>query len=98
MYESQVPIKPYSYCFSRVFQASICIATYGMSVPSLHTESIDSVIVLPLGLDKYVYSASLHRMKLGGMELRQLSVCLSACLSFEIFVAFHTPRSTGSKI
>ncbi len=37
-------IKPYSCCFSRVFQASICIATYGMSVPSLHTESTDSVI------------------------------------------------------
>ncbi len=29
---------------SRVFQASVCMATYGMSVPSLHTESTDSVI------------------------------------------------------
>ncbi len=38
-YEGQVPIKPYSCCFSR---ASVCIATYGMSVPSLHTESTDS--------------------------------------------------------
>ncbi len=43
-YEGQVPTKPYNCCFSRVFQASICIATYGMSVPSLHTESTDSVI------------------------------------------------------
>ncbi len=43
-YEGQVPIKPYSCCLSRVFQASVCIATYGMSVPSLHTESTDSVI------------------------------------------------------
>ncbi len=25
-----------------VFQASVCIATYGMYVPSLHTESTDS--------------------------------------------------------
>ncbi len=33
--------------FGRVFQASVCIATYGMSVPSLHTESTDSVISLP---------------------------------------------------
>ncbi len=30
-YEGQVPIKPYSCCFSRVIQASVCIATYGMS-------------------------------------------------------------------
>ncbi len=45
-YEGQVPIKPYSSCFSRVFQASVCIATYGMSVPSLHTESTDSVILI----------------------------------------------------
>ncbi len=43
-YEGQVPTKPYNCCFSRVFQASVCIATYGMSVPSLHTESTDSVI------------------------------------------------------
>ncbi len=43
-YEGQVSIKPYSCNFSRVFQASVCIATYGMSVPSLHTESTDSVI------------------------------------------------------
>ncbi len=43
-YEGQVPIKPYSCCFSRVFQSSVCIATYGMFVPSLHTESTDSVI------------------------------------------------------
>ncbi len=43
-YEGQVPINPYSCCFSRVFQASVCIATYGMSVPSLHTEYTDSVI------------------------------------------------------
>ncbi len=35
-YDGQVPTKPYSCCFSRVFPASICIATYGMSVPSLH--------------------------------------------------------------
>ncbi len=28
--------------FCRVFQAFVCIATYGMSVPSLHTESKDS--------------------------------------------------------
>ncbi len=39
-YERQVPTKPYNCCLSRVFQASVCIATYmyGMSVPSLHTE------------------------------------------------------------
>ncbi len=36
---------PYSCCFGRVFQASVCIATNGMSVPSLHTESTDSVIM-----------------------------------------------------
>ncbi len=42
--EGQVPTKPYNCCFSRVFQASVCVATYGMSVPSLHTESTDSVI------------------------------------------------------
>ncbi len=42
--EGQVLIKAYNSCFSRVFQASVCIATYGMSVPSLHTESTDSVI------------------------------------------------------
>ncbi len=47
-YEGQVPIKPYSCCFSTVFQASVCIATYGMSVPSLHTESTDSVIEVPV--------------------------------------------------
>ncbi len=35
-YEGQVPTKPYNCSFSRVFQASVCIATYGMSVPSLH--------------------------------------------------------------
>ncbi len=40
-YEGQVPTKPYNCCFSRVFQASVCIATYGMSVPSVHTESTD---------------------------------------------------------
>ncbi len=38
-YEGQVPTRPYNCCYSRVFQASICIATYGMSVPFLHTES-----------------------------------------------------------
>ncbi len=38
-YEGQVPTEPYNCCFSRIFQAS---ATYGMSVPSLHTESTDS--------------------------------------------------------
>ncbi len=38
LYEGQVPINPYNCCFSRVLQAFICIATYGMSVPSLHTE------------------------------------------------------------
>ncbi len=43
-YEGQVPTKPYNCCFSRVFQASVCIVTYGMYVPSLHTESADSVI------------------------------------------------------
>ncbi len=45
-YEGQVPIKPYNCCFSRFFQASVCTATHGMSVPSLHTESTDSVISL----------------------------------------------------
>ncbi len=44
-YEGPVPTKPYNCCFSRVFHASVCIATYGMSVPSLHTESTDSVII-----------------------------------------------------
>ncbi len=38
-YEGQVHTEPYNCCFSRIFQAS---ATYGMSVPSLHTESTDS--------------------------------------------------------
>ncbi len=33
-YEGQKPIKPYNCCFSRVFRASVCIATYGMFVPS----------------------------------------------------------------
>ncbi len=42
--ESQVPVKAYGCVFGRVHQASVCIATYGMSVPSLHTESTDSVI------------------------------------------------------
>ncbi len=41
---SRMKVLCYSCCFSRVFQASVCIATYGMSVPSLHTESTDSVI------------------------------------------------------
>ncbi len=27
-YEGQVPTEPYNCCFSRVFQASVCIATY----------------------------------------------------------------------
>ncbi len=36
--KGQVPIKPYSRCFRLPF------AIYGMSVPSLHTESTDSVI------------------------------------------------------
>ncbi len=44
-YEGQIPKQPYNCCFGRVFQASVCIATYGMSVPSLHTESTDSVIL-----------------------------------------------------
>ncbi len=30
-YEGQVPIKPYSCCFSTVFQAFVCIATYSVS-------------------------------------------------------------------
>ncbi len=42
--EGQAPLKAYDCIFGRDFQASICIATYGMSVPSLHTESTDSVI------------------------------------------------------
>ncbi len=33
-YEGEVPTKPYN-CFSRVFQASVCTATYGMSMPSM---------------------------------------------------------------
>ncbi len=49
-YDGQVPTKPYNGCFSIVFQASVCIATYGMSVPSLNTESTDSVISLPWSL------------------------------------------------
>ncbi len=47
MTEGQVPINPYSCSFSRVFQASVCIATYGMSVSSLHTESIASSLGFP---------------------------------------------------
>ncbi len=43
--EGQAPLKAYDCVFGRDFQASICIATYGISVPSLHTESTDSVIV-----------------------------------------------------
>ncbi len=41
-YKACIPIKPYNCRFSRVFQASVRIATYGMSVPSIHTESTDS--------------------------------------------------------
>ncbi len=37
VYEGQTLTQPYNCCFSRVFQASVCIATYGLSVPSLHT-------------------------------------------------------------
>ncbi len=44
-HEGQVCIKPYNCCFSRVFLPSVCIATYGMSVPSQHTKSTDSMIV-----------------------------------------------------
>ncbi len=44
-FEGQVPIKPYSYCSSRVFRAFVCITPYGMSVPS-HTQSTDSVICI----------------------------------------------------
>ncbi len=40
----QAPLKAYDCVFGRDFQASVCIATYGRSVPSLHTESTDSVI------------------------------------------------------
>ncbi len=47
--EGQVPLKAYDYVFGRVFLASVCIATYGMSVPSLHTKSTDFVI--PSGKD-----------------------------------------------
>ncbi len=42
--EGQVHLKAYGCLFGRDFQASVCIATYGTSVPSLHTESTDSVI------------------------------------------------------
>ncbi len=45
MNEGQVPITPYNCCFRRLFPASVCIATYCMSVPSLHTESTDSAII-----------------------------------------------------
>ncbi len=34
--EGQAPLKAYDCVFARDFQASIRIATYGMSVPSLH--------------------------------------------------------------
>ncbi len=50
-YERQEPIKPHNCCFSRVFQASICNATYGMSVSSLHTESR---VVAAKGLSEYL--------------------------------------------
>ncbi len=43
--EGQAPLKAYGCVFGRVSQASVCIATYGMSVPSLHTESTESVIL-----------------------------------------------------
>ncbi len=42
-YEGQVPTQPYNCCLSRVFQAFVCIAAYGMSMPSLSTESTDTV-------------------------------------------------------
>ncbi len=42
--EGQAPLKAYGCVFGRVSQASVRIATYGMSVPSRHTESTDSVI------------------------------------------------------
>ncbi len=43
---TEAPLKAYDCVFGRDydFQASVCIATYGISVPSLHTESTDSVI------------------------------------------------------
>ncbi len=38
--EGQAPLKAYDCVFGRDFQASVCIATYGMSVPSLHTDRV----------------------------------------------------------
>ncbi len=57
----QVPIiRTCSSCFSRVFQAPVSIATctYGMSVPSLHTESTDYVIAHTLYICTYMYTST----------------------------------------
>ncbi len=44
-YEGWVPTKTYKYCLIEFsWLNSVCIATYGMSVPSLHAECTDSVI------------------------------------------------------
>ncbi len=46
--EGQVPTEPYNCCFSRVFQASVCITTYTacpchpciQSLPTLHDNKV----------------------------------------------------------
>lgn len=43
-YEGRAPMEAYGCGFSRDFQTSLCIATYGMSVPSVHRESTSSVM------------------------------------------------------
>ncbi len=43
--EGQAHLKAYDRVLGTVLQASVCITTYGTSVPSLHAESTDSVIV-----------------------------------------------------
>ncbi len=52
--EGQAPLKAYDCVFGRDFQVCVCIATYGTSVPSLHTESTDSVMYL------WLYTCTVH--------------------------------------
>ncbi len=44
---------------SRFFEASICITLYGVSVPSLHRESTDSLIYIVYYMGKANRSATI---------------------------------------
>ncbi len=75
-YEDQAPIKPINCCFSRVFQASICI---GMSLPSLHTESTDSVIARATSHAQYLRN-EYHGMLVCSWSLQHVrAACLVYC-------------------